>query len=705
MDFSRMCAFWILPGIAVAASPTEVDSLDQPLPKPGLVLHVSATGKAGNDGAENSPFDSPEAARDAIRALKKRGPLPAGGVLVDIADGTYPLKGTLALTAEDSGTAESPVVYQGSAASRCLFTGDAALTGFARVTDPALLARLPESARGRVWRVSLKSAGIGSVPPPRLGGFGSGRGFHTTPAVRLFAGDRELPLARWPNTGDVAIEKILEPDDHQIHGIKGSKTGRFTCATDRMARWTADPDIILHGYWFWDWAESREVVKSINPETREILLEPPFHTYGYRPGQPFHATNLFSEIDEPGEWYIDRASLTLYVHGMKDWPAAGNSLTDKGPDGLRLSLTTFPAVTVEKAGHIRFHRITWSGGAADGVRVRDSDNIVFRGCRFSRLGGDALSLSGGSACGVVSCDFDLTGRGGAIIGGGDRKTLTPGRHFVTNCRFHHLSCVDPTYTPAVLVTGVGHRISHNLIHDIPSSAIRVGGNDHVVEFNDVSRVVLESDDQGAVDMWGDPTLRGNVFRYNRWRDIGPGADGTKPKLGRAAIRFDDAISGQLVEHNLFERCGAGGSWFGAIQIHGGRDQIIRNNLFIGCSAAVSFSAWQPDRWRAFVIPKFPSPELDRDLYLKRYPQLADLTENANANTVTDNLAVGCATFILRPPANITDRGNTIEAATNATGFSEALCRRAGIDPALLLKAGLYPDPWHPRATTGPSSQP
>jgi hypothetical protein len=319
---------------------------------------------------------------------------------------------------------------------------------------------------------------------------------------------------------------------------------------------------------------------------------------------------------------------------------------------------------------------------------------VIEDCRISRFGGDAVVVSGGAACGVVSCRIDLSGRGGIVLGGGDRKSLAPARHYVTNCHLHELSRVDPTYTPAVLVTGVGQVIAHNHIHDLPSSAMRVGGNDHVIEFNAVSRVVLESDDQGGVDMWGDPTARGNVFRYNRWSDIGRGADGSPPKLGRAAIRFDDAISGQLVEDNIFVRCGAGGSWCGAIQIHGGRDQVIRRNLFVDCPAAVSFSQWSQDRWRDFVAKKFPAPDLDRDLYLYRYPEMANLTESANANTVTGNLAVNCGRLFLRPPSNITAHDNRTQAITPAPDdFPEEIIRRAGIDPAKLRRAGLYPDAW------------
>ena len=46
--------------------------------------------------------------------------------------------------------------------------------------------------------------------------------------------------------------------------------------------------------------------------------------------------------------------------------------------------------------------------------------------------------------------------------GGDRETLTPGRHFVENCRIHDFGRIDRTYTPAVQLEGVGNRVVHEL---------------------------------------------------------------------------------------------------------------------------------------------------------------------------------------------------------------------------------------------------
>jgi hypothetical protein len=116
----------------------------------------------------------------------------------------------------------------------------------------------------------------------------------------------------------------------------------------------------------------------------------------------------------------------------------------------------------------------------------------------------------------------------------------------------------------------GNRIAHNLMHDSYSSAMRIEGNDHLVEFNEVHSVLLESDDQGGVDMWGDPTYRGNVFRYNYFHHIGNGL-GT----GQAGIRLDDAICGTLVYGNLFHRCSDG--HFGGVQVHGGNENDVENN--------------------------------------------------------------------------------------------------------------------------------
>lgn len=656
---------------------------------PSSTFHISPQGNDFNNGSAAAPFATLERVRDAIRENKKIS-MSGGGITVLIHGGIYHPARTFTLTAEDSGTAEAPVIYRAAAGESPCWVGGLPVKEFQRVTDPAILARLPEESRGKVFQASLSASGISKVLPVRLGGYGSGRGFHTTPVANLFFNGESLQLARWPNKGTVAISQISSPDSDGKKGPPSSKAGVFCCDTDRLARWTQDRDIVLYGYWCYNWADSYESVRSIDPARHEITLEPPFHIYGYSKGQSFYALNLLSEIDEPGEWYLDRASGILYLYPPSD---PNRALVE-------ISTSDFPFISTKDTTHIHFQGLAWDLGGVDGIQIRGGSDISLEGCSFSRLGGYGVVIQNGTRHKLLSCDIHTMGRGGVILDGGNRKNLTPGGNSVENCHIYDLSRVDHTYTPAILVNGVGNRVVHNLIHDMPSSAMRVEGNDHVIEMNEVSRVVLESDDQGAVDMWGDPVARGNVFRDNYWHHIGSWRNPHgEPHLGQAGIRFDDAISGQQVIHNIFRHCGTE-KGFGAIQIHGGKENRIDRNLFVDCPAAMSFSPWDTPRWLAFIRGRFPSSEFDQNLYVSRYPALAHLAESPNVNEISHNLAMRCGTFLLnnssfaRLDANIIDPPDKTEGANKIpVPFSTEDMQRADIDPARFAAIGLYRDSW------------
>ncbi len=577
-----------------------------------------------NGRKTDGPFATLERARDEVRRLKKRD-----GVTVFVRGGRYQITQTFALKAEDSGTTQAPVVYRACKGEQPVFSGGVRLTGFQPVREAAILARLPAEARGQVVQVDLKAQGVTHVIPLRLGGFAGGLGFSTHPTMELFFNGQALPLARWPNTGFVHVADVA---------ADAGKTGPIRYDGDRPQRWKDDQDILLYGYWFHDWADSYERVASIDTARHEITLAPPYTTYGYRKGQRYYAVNLFSELDMPGEWYLDRSSGTLYLYP----PADPNQAV------VELSTAVFPLVEMDHVSHVTLQGLTWELGGADGILVKDGAGCLLAGCTIRRLGGNGVEIHGGTGHKLRSCDIYSLGRGGAVVEGGNRKTLTPGRHLVENCDIYDLSRIDHTYTPAVVLSGVGHRIAHNAFHDIGSSAIRLGGNDHVVEFNEVYRVVRESDDQGGVDMWGDPTYRGNVIRYNYWHHIGNWRHtGAEPGCGQAGVRLDDAISGVLVLGNVFFRCGTGRAGFGGIQIHGGKDNIVSGNLFADCRTAISFSAWGDQRWRAFTSRSLESQEIDAALYGARYPELARLAEDHDVNLVCSNLVYKCDEFLRR----------------------------------------------------------
>jgi hypothetical protein len=634
-------------GFFAAAKPTR-----RSLPefRPTVRFYVSPSGNDDNPGSDSQPFATLERARQAVRDLKRAG-LPPGGVAVVIRGGVYPVRQTFRLCEEDSGTADSPVIYQAAYGETPVFSGGLRLTEFRPVREPAILERLPEVARPHVLQVDLNSLGIQRVSPLVLGGFASGRGFRTFPLIELYWDKKPLVLARWPNQGFVHVQKVSEQNPINTWAGPGTSTGPIYFLDDRLSRWAKEPEVLLYGYWYWGWADSYELVERIDPATGAIFLKPPHARYGYASGRPFYALNLLCELDSPGEWYLDRTSGMLYV-----WPPS-----DPAKAEAELALFAEPFVVLENTRHIYFERITWELGAADAIYIRGAEQCVFAGCTVRCFAGDGVIFGEAqlvteqatgpipvSGSGLLSCDIYTMGRGGVVLSGGDRRLLVPGKNFVENCHIYELSRIDHTYTPAVLVSGVGHHVAYNLMHDIGSSAIRLGGNDHLVEFNEVFRAVLESDDQGAVDMFGDPTFRGNVFRYNYWHHIGGWQDPRQADaLYRAGIRFDDAISGNLVYGNVFYRASVGRQGFGGVQIHGGKDNIVDNNLFLDCWAAISFSPWGLERWRQFVRGRLEKGDIDRQLYLRRYPELERLEEDPNVNFIYRNVAAGCQTLFLR----------------------------------------------------------
>ena len=70
------------------------------------------------------------------------------------------------------------------------------------------------------------------------------------------------------------------------------------------------------------------------------------------------------------------------------------------------------------------------------------------------------------------------------------------------------------------------------------------------------------------------------------------------RCGQGGIRFDDSISGNLVYGNRFDNCSKAN--FGGVQIHGGRDNVVRNNVFTRCRYGITVSPWSQDHWRKFL---------------------------------------------------------------------------------------------------------
>lgn len=662
--------------------------LTLPAPAEELVFHVAPDGNdswsgtfaQANADSTDGPFATLQRARDAIRTLRKTGTLDKGAT-VELQAGTYFLSKALELTTEDSGTEGAPIVYRSAPGAKVTLTGGRPVAGWAPVKDPAILKRLPESARGKVQVADLEAQGITDFGKLSVRGFAIGSG---AAEAELIYGNQPMTLARWPNDG---FAKVKGRKDEQTIEVD----------TDRLARWKGEAEPWVFAYWHHDWAEIYEPIVGMDAAKQTLLRSPKIKPrYGVTPSRArWYGFNLLSEIDAPGEYYIDRAKGRIYFWPQKAGQAAVLTVTD----GL---------VRGRDVSHVELRGFTLEACRAAAVRFLNGGSCSVVACTIRHSGRAAVDFTGGTRHTVIGCDVYHTGSGGIFMTGGDRKTLTPAGHNAENNHVHHYARRARTYRPAIAVSGVGNRIAHNLIHDGPHMALSAGGNDHIVEFNEIHNVVEESGDAGAYYVGRDWTQRGNQLRYNYWHQI-VGATGH----GGMTIYLDDQHSGHAIYGNLFERCSR------AVFIGGGDDNQVTDNVFIDCWEAGHLDdrgmGWQnkatmdPDGELQTRLRAMP---YQNELWSKRYPQLVNVMDDQfqvpKRNLFTRNISAGGIWDDINPKIRefqtvkdnlvFDDDGSWITLVKDSSGKPVEIrfkdpeaVKRIGFKPIPVEKIGLYPD--------------
>ena len=582
---------------------------------PGPPSVSSEVADTGNGSAEN-PFRTLEGARDKARELLRSGP-----VEVRLGAGTYCLDARpLVLSKEDSGTVENPVVWRGAGAGTVLCGGTPVLSElFQPVGDEGTLARLDAVARGKVLAIDLKEAGIaGADPVPD-------KTIMPLPVPELFFGGRRMGIAKWPNSGWATVKEILSTDGQVVQGkfqAEENSPGGFFEYDDpdggnRPARWVGASAVNLHGFWCFDWFSDVVRASFIDPERHEIGLAAE-SKYGLRQGNPsprrWMAVNLLEELDLPGEYCYDADGGKIYF-----WPPARIA-----SEPVVIAWGNHPVIKIDGASHLRLADLAVSFSYSGGVVVKGGEDVRIDGCEIRNVRECAVTLDGGRNHRVVRTLVEETGCEGISMVGGDRTTLEPCGFAVEDCVIRNFSVHKLCYAVAVSMNGVGMAVRHCEISDAPHIAIAMNTNDSVFEYNEVHGVCLASDDCGALYKGRNPSMRGNVIRYNYWHDIG-GIDGH----GVAAIYFDDGDGGETVYGNVFVRCGAPGiGGFGSVFSHGGHGITAENNIFVDCRRPLGSAPWNDERWRAYCKEPLWQKRLHKEVdiekppYSERYPGLA-----------------------------------------------------------------------------------
>ncbi len=618
---------------------------------------VSPQGLDTNPGTPARPVASLEEARDIARRNQIHR--------IVLRDGRYRLRDSFELDGRDSGL----TLLAAPGAHPLLVGGiDIPVAAIQDCKDPAVLNRIIDPlARRVVKEVDLKALGIQHLDPIQ------DRGFPHSPSAspeELFFFSRPGTLARWPNYGYAKVGKVIDPGNGENDQDKPKRKPMFD-GGDRAKKWAQAEDPWLYGYWFFDWADESIHASAINAETGAITLAHP-HVYGVAANTPFYAENLIEELDQPGEYVIDRTRSKLFFINRTDRSDAPQ---------LFISTLAKPLISITKSANITISGLDLCLSRGDGALVRDCENARFEGCRFYSLGARAAVFERGHRSGLMSCNIAHMGEGGVALSGGDRKNLEPAKLFVTNCDIGDYQRRSQTYRPAVIIAGVGNVVSHCSIHDAPHSAIIYGGNNHVIEFNEFFNTISLTGDGGVVYCGRDWTARGTAIQYNYFHD------NVGQRKWEPAIYVDDQGSGIKMVGNLIERCHWG------FLIGGGRENVIERNVLIDCDLAMQCDArglgWAA-KGKQTMLNNLNAVPYQSPIWRSSYPALANiLNEDPMAprgNRIIRNLLIRSGKVdqqMEAPYRKTVQMEGNVETKTN-TDFTKVL-------PIPKSRMGIYTD--------------
>jgi hypothetical protein len=567
-----------------------------PIDENGKTLFVSKKAKQNGDGSREHPFNK---LSDAINAAIKLETQTRRSIVIDT--GVYTMNTPIVLK-----NMANLTIRSANPAEPATLTGGVVLRKWSHVSSPEFLEKIPETAKTKALQCDLSDNGAPKIEPLVFAGFSSQRAkggnhrFKTMPVPELFNKRTPLTMATWPNKGYTKLPVLMKPKKN----------------LERYQRWAKETNLWLHGYWKHSWADAYEKVESID-ENGSITPAKPVNSYGF--GQRMgRAVNALCELDSPGEWYFDSKTNKVVLFPPENF----------NPEQCVLSAFKTP-IQAENCGGLRIRDIKIDFVRGDAISVENCDNLLLENLRISECSGLGIRVKNGENVVVHSCSISNMGRGGMDILSGDWQKLRPGNSVIENCEISNLSRIDRTYTPAILLEGMGLKVQHNEFKDIPSSAIRLEACDALVQLNVFRRCVYESGDQGAIDMWGNPLYRGNVFRWNFFDSI----KNPNSHFGAAAVRCDDHVSGTMIDRNIMLHGTNHG--FGAAQFNMGKDNFTVGNIIIDWNTAYSGRSMGGKRWsNRLNTHKCSKAALNTtnwqsDAWKKKYPKIATLLDGAN----------------------------------------------------------------------------
>ena len=556
----------------------------------GQKIFVSAVGDDSGDGSEEEPLKTLEKAIDVANKMREDS-----DKLIEILlrEGTYSVTNTIKIiNSQKDDTLLKISAYQDEKVT--INAGvDISLSAMSIADSDFTNAIIDKPNAGSVLQYNLKDAQIEDLGEISLRGHLISD--EKEAQAELSLNGEVQKLAGWPNgeyTG------LIKPTDSNEYG-KRTKSGiangcSFQVNYDRPSQWSKPEQAWLSGtigpnYEF----DYYPVSRFDSEEKRVYLSRGALEKYYTEPYYRFE--NVPEELDEPGEYYIDRQSGMLYFYPPEDAPKDSVLTITMSTPTLDVSGKAPNSMfRIENSKNIVFENLIFKGGRGSAITGKNNSNIQFINCEINSFGENGIRFDASTDIKISDCKIHDVGQDGILfVSCGNYKTLSPSNIVVSNNDIYNFARLERSYKTGIDFgyRCVGATAANNHIHNGPHAGMIFYGVNNDIYGNEFDNLVTEFSDMDALycNNSNYPWERGNKIHNNYFHDIGKSSMNGRHQINVRAIRTDNRGCGLNIYENLFYNIGDGGNGngnngIGAITAEGTRNRIF-NNLFVDCNEA------------------------------------------------------------------------------------------------------------------------
>lgn len=556
----------------------------------GQKIFVSAVGDDSGDGSEEEPLRTLEKAIDVANEMREDS-----DKLIEILlrEGTYSVTNTIKIINSQK---DDPLLkisaYQDEKVT--INAGvDIPLSAMSIADSDFTNAIIDKPNAGSVLQYNLKDAQIEDLGEISLRGHLISD--EKEAQAELSLNGEVQKLAGWPNgeyTG------LIKPTDSNEYG-KRTKSGiangcSFQVNYDRPSQWSKPEQAWLSGtigpnYEF----DYYPVSRFDSEEKRVYLSRGALEKYYTEPYYRFE--NVPEELDEPGEYYIDRQNGMLYFYPPEDAPKDSVLTITMSTPTLDVSGKAPNSMfRIENSKNIVFENLIFKGGRGSAITGKNNSNIQFINCEINSFGENGIRFDASTDIKISDCKIHDVGQDGILfVSCGNYKTLSPSNIVVSNNDIYNFARLERSYKTGIDFgyRCVGATAANNHIHNGPHAGMIFYGVNNDIYGNEFDNLVTEFSDMDALycNNSNYPWERGNKIHNNYFHDIGKSSMNGRHQINVRAIRTDNRGCGLNIYENLFYNIGDGGNGngnngIGAITAEGTRNRIF-NNLFVDCNEA------------------------------------------------------------------------------------------------------------------------